>query len=201
MEKIDLKKTVKAAFTGRKQPEIVTIPPMKYVAVSGDGNPNSSEQFEQAVGVIYGMAYTMKFEAKKLEKDFVVPPMEGQWWSEDMDDFMEAKKDNWKWKVMVALPDFIDRDAFEKAREILKKKKNPPLLERAELEEMEDGPSVQVQYVGPYAEEAATIAAMHHFAEVQGYRLRGFHREVSLSDPRRTDPDKLKTIIRHPVEK
>lgn len=201
MEKIDLKKEYKRAFTGKKDPEIITIPTMRYVTVSGKGDPNTSEAFERAVAVIYGMAYTMKFESKKSDRDFVVAPMEGQWWAEDVMDFTEDNKDNWLWKIMIALPDFIDEKAFDEAKAILKEKKNPPDLDKAQFESMEDGLSVQVKYIGPYSQEAATIANMHHYAEEQGYKLRGYHREVYLSDPRRTEPDKLKTIIRHPLEK
>lgn len=200
MEKIDLKKVNKVAYTGKSEPQIVTIPPMKYVLVSGKGDPNNSEEFEQAVGVIYALAYTMKFESKKKERDFVVAPMEGQWWAEDLNDFKDANRDNWLWNLMIALPDHIDKEDFENAKSIVKRKKNPSGLEKAKFEVMEDGTVVQVKYIGPYSEEAATIAGMHHYAEERGYRLRGRHREVYLSDPRKTDPGKLKTIIRHPVE-
>lgn len=201
MEKIDLKKKIRTAFSGKKNPSLVEIPPMKYVTVSGKGDPNNSEDFNEAVAVIYGMAYTLKFEEKKQGRDFTVPPMEGQWWADDPGVFHESERDKWFWKVMIALPDYIGVEEFSRAKGILKAKKDLPGLENALLEEMEDGLSVQVLYVGPYAEEAATIASMHHFAEDQGYRLRGRHREVYLSDPRRTDPDKLKTIIRQPLEK
>lgn len=201
MEKTDLKKTNKIAFSGKKSPQIVEIPPMKYVTFTGKGNPNTSVEFENAMGVLYGMAYTIKFARKEENRDFVVAPLEGQWWSEDMNDFAEGNKDNWLWKVMIALPDYITENDFIEAKAKLDKKKNPPMLERAELEIIEDGLSVQVLYMGPYAEEEATISAMHHFAEEQGYKLRSKHREVYLSNPQRTAPEKLKTIIRHPVEK
>jgi len=201
MEKIDLKKKYKSAFTGKKQAQIIEIPPMKYVTFSGKGNPNTSLEFENAMGVLYGMAYTLKFAWKAKDRDFVVAPLEGQWWADDMQDFVEGNKDNWMWKVMIALPEYVGEEDFQAAKEALEKKKNPAMLERAGLETIEDGLAVQVLYVGPYSEEAATISAMHHFAEEQGYRLRGKHREIYLSNPQRTDPDKLKTIIRHPLEK
>ncbi|MBI9097978.1 MAG: GyrI-like domain-containing protein [Spirochaetaceae bacterium] len=201
MEKIDLKKHYKVAFSSKKQPQIVTIPAMQYVTFRGKGDPNRSIEFENAMGVLYGMAYTLKFSLKEEGKDFVVAPLEGQWWAEDMKDFTEDNKDNWFWKVMIALPDYITEKEFKEAKAKLQIKKNPPMLERAELETLEDGLSVQVLYLGPYAQEAATISAMHHFAEEQGYRLRGKHREVYMSNPQRTAPEKLRTIIRHPLEK
>jgi hypothetical protein len=201
MEKLDLKKEYKTAFSAKKKPEIISIPKMQYITFSGKGDPGTSKDFEEAMGVLYGLAYTVKFMYKEKEMDFVVAPLEGQWWSDNVEVFAQNKRDEWLWKVMIALPEYVTAADFETAREKLEKKKNPLQLEKAKLETMEDGLAVQVLYIGSYSEEAATIAAMHHFAEEQGYRLRSRHREVYLSNPQRTSPDKLKTIIRHPLEK
>ena len=201
MDKLDLKKKYKMAFSARKKPEIVTIPKMQYVTFSGKGDPGTSKDFEEAMGVLYGLAFTIKFMYKEKEMDFVVAPLEGQWWSENIEVFTQNKRDEWLWKVMIALPEYVTETDFETARKKLKIKKNPPQLEKAVLERMEDGLVVQILYIGSYSEEADTIAMIHHFAEDQGYRLRGKHREVYLSNPQRTSPDKLKTILRHPLEK
>ena len=201
MDKLDLKKKYKAAFSAKPGPQIVTIPPIKYLTFSGKGNPNTSRDFNDSMGVLYGLAYTLKFAFKEQDKDFVISPLEGQWWGEDMDVFVEDKKDEWLWKVAIAIPDYIGEEDFSKAKESLRVKKDPPQLDKASMEIIEDGLAVQVLYYGPYSQEAAAIAAMHAYANEQGYRLRGKHREVYLSPPQRTPPEKLKTIIRQPIEK
>lgn len=199
MNKIDLKKEIKEAFSAKSAPGLVTIPPISYITFPGAGDPNSSPDFQYAMPVLYGLAYTLKFTMKEEEKDFVVAPLEGQWWADDMNAFHEGRKEEWIWKLMIAVPDYITETAFLSAQAKLKEKKNPPRLEKARLEMIEDGISVQALHLGPYSQEAATIAAMHHFAEQQGYTLHGKHREIYLSDPRRTLPEKLKTIIRQPL--
>lgn len=113
------------------------------------------------MGVLYGLAYTIKFMFKEKELDFTVAPLEGQWWNDDIEVFEADKKDQWYWKVMIALPDYVISDDFNAAKEKLRNKKNPPQLDNAVLESMEDGEAVQVLYIGPYSEESATISAMH----------------------------------------
>jgi hypothetical protein len=200
MEKTDLKKTQKVAFTGKKDPQIVTIPALKYLSFAGKGSPDAP-LFEEAIGALYGLAYTIKFMFKERELDFVVAPLEAQWWSDDLNDFTENRKENWLWKAMICVPDFVMPSDLEEGREKVRAKKSLSGLDQVVLETIEDGEAVQVLYLGAYSEEAPTIAMMHHFAEEEGYRLRSHHREVYLSDMRKTPPDKLKTIIRHPVER
>jgi len=201
MNKLDLKKELKAVYTAKKDPTILTVPAIQYVTFAGKGDPNTSELFQSAMGVLYGMAYTLKFMLKDEGKDFTVMPLEGQWWSDDIKDFSEGNKDQWFWKVMIALPDYVTEKYFLKAQESLQEKKNPPNLAKAKLERLEDGLSVQVMYIGPYSDEGPAIKAMHHYAEEQGYTLRGKHREIYMGNPQRTAPEKLKTILRHPLEK
>lgn len=201
MEKIDMKKTLKECYTGKSSVKFVEVPKIKYITYTGKGNPNTSEEFKSSMEVLYGMAYTMKFQFKKEERDFVVMPLEGQWWTDIPEDFSLDNRDIWNWKVMIALPDYVTDEAFEKSREILKKKKDPIGLEKAKLEEVEDGLSAQFLYKGPYRDEAPYIKEMHEYIESQGYRLRDRHREIYLNSPQRVSEDKLKTIIRHPIEK
>ena len=199
--KTDLKKELKVAFSAKRRPEIVDIPPMQYISFEGKGDPNNSPLFEKGMNVLYGLAYTLKFQLKKQGRDFVVAPLEGQWWGTHMEVFAESRKDEWLWKVMIAVPEFVTKSDFEAARRALTEQKDVPGLEEAVIETIHDGPSVQVLYYGPYAEEGPTIAAMHQYAFDLGYKLRSRHREVYMSDPRRTAPEKLKTIIRQPVER
>lgn len=200
MEKIDLKKEKKAAFSAKRLPAIVDIPAIQYITFEGEGDPNTSVLFQEAMTVLYGTAYTLKFLLKDKGRDFVVAPLEGQWWGHCADIFTEGKKDEWLWKVMVAVPDFVTEKDFKAAFDALKAKKNPAGLEKLRLETITDGLSVQVLYYGSYADEGPVIAAMHQYAFDQGYELRGRHREVYMGNPQRTAPEKLRTIIRHPVK-
>ena len=164
-----MKKQYKVAFSAKKEPTIVFIPALQYVTFSGKGDPNTSQAFQDAMGVLYGLAYTIKFMFKENKKDFVVAPLEGQWWNDDVEVFEADKKDEWLWKIMIALPDYVTQTDFDAAKEKLRNKKNPPELNNAVLETIEDGDAVQVLYIGPYSEEAATISAMHHFAKESGF--------------------------------
>lgn len=201
MEKLDMKKALKECYTGKKGVKFVTVPKVKYLTYQGKGNPNNSEEFQSSMEVLFGMAYKLKFLYKKQEKDFAVMPLEGQWWTDVPEDFSLDNKDIWNWKVMIALPDYVTEEAFEEARGALKKKKDPVGLEKATLETQEDGLVAQFLYVGPYEGEAPYIEDMHNYVKTQGYKLKGKHREIYLNSPQRVAPEKLKTIIRHPIEK
>ena len=124
MEKTDLKKMNKIAFSGKKNPQIIEIPPMKYITFTGMGNPNTSKEYENAMGVLFGLAYTLKFKQKESDRDFVVAPLEGQWWADDIKDFEESNYDKWLWKMMIALPDYVREEDFISAVEALKLKKS-----------------------------------------------------------------------------
>ncbi len=199
--KLDLRKTLKSLYSPRAgEVELVTIPAMKYIMVDGSGAPES-ESFQQAIGVLYNLAYTMKFRSKKLlKKDYNVMALEGLWWIEGKE-FDMAKRDDWVWRLMIVQPDFVTSKMFSEAREEIKRKKNPPGLEKAYLESFEEGPCVQIMHVGPYSAEPESIAKMDAYAKERGYRMVGKHHEIYLGDPRRAAPSKLKTIIRHPIAK
>ncbi|MFP4443212.1 MAG: GyrI-like domain-containing protein [Spirochaetia bacterium] len=201
MKKTDLKKTHKHCYSAGGDFRFIKVPSIQYITYKGKGDPNKSEDFQHAMGVLYGLAYTIKFTVKEDDHDFTVMPLEGQWWAEDPRDFRENRKNKWFWKMMIAVPDFIDGRIFEAGKTKLKDKKDPPGLEKAALETIEDGEAVQYLHIGSYSEEGPGIAKMHSFISEKGYRLRGHHREIYLSNPQRTPEEKLKTIIRHPVEK
>jgi hypothetical protein len=153
------------------------------------------------------MAYTIKFMIKKGEAaniepvDYAVMPLEGQWWADNMDDFVSLDKDNWLWKVMIAQPDLVNTDLINVAKDKLRKKKILPALELLQFEEIEDGLSAQIMHLGPYSAEGPTIKELHQYIVEQGYVRSGLHREIYLGDFRRTAPEKLKTIIRQPMAK
>ncbi len=201
MDKIDMKKKLKDCYTAKAEPKIIEVPEIKYIAFDGQGNPNSSQDFQAGMGVLYGLAYTLKFMCKENEMDFIVMPLEGIWWTDDMDTFSEDNKDNWNWTVMIAVPDYTNPGLFEQARERLVLKKDVPQLEKGYFTSFNDGLSAQLMHIGPYNKETENINRLHDYIDEKGYRRVKKHREIYLSNPQRTAPEKMKTIIRHPVEK
>ena len=173
---------------------------MNFLMVDGSGDPNKSPEFQEAVEALYGVSYTLKFSVKKSGgPDYAVMPLEGLWWMDDPEGFDIEKKDQWKWTVMIAQPDFITSAMVEDAVRQVKSKKDSPSLSRMRFESYSEGAAVQIMHIGPYAEEGPTVARLHDFARANGYELAGKHHEVYLSDPRRCAPEKMKTIMRQPV--
>ncbi|MGD0941787.1 MAG: GyrI-like domain-containing protein [Terracidiphilus sp.] len=202
MKKLDLKKQWKELY-GAKAGVIaaVDVPPLHYLMVDGEGDPNTSKAFKEAIEALYSLSYTLKFTLKKSPRaiDYGVMPLEGLWWADDPQVFYEAKKSAWKWTAMILQPDVIGQAEIDAAFDEVRKKKNLAALERARFEALTEGQSAQVLYLGPFAEEAPTIQRMHDFIHTAGKELRGKHHEIYLSDPRRTAPEKLKTILRQPM--
>ncbi len=200
MEKTDIKKTLKSLYKPTaKDFVIVDVPKIQFVMIDGEGAPEG-EEYATAIPWLYSTLYTIKFAAKKaLQKDFVVPPLEGLWWADDMDDYINDNKENWKWRMMIATPDWVDGEMYSQAVEKSQIKLGdvPPTLQMAKFEE---GKSVQILHLGSYSDEAPTIAKMHHeFMPKNNLQYNGHHHEIYLNDPRRTAPEKLKTILRQPV--
>jgi len=203
MPKVDFKKQLKHLYQpSAKVVSVVDVPQMNFLMIDGQGDPNTSQEYQEAMTALYTISYQLKFTIKQRdpELDYVVPPLEGLWWAEDMEVFSLNDKDAWQWTAMILAPDQVTQALFEKAVEEVQRKKDLPGLVRLRLERYHEGLSVQIMHIGPYAEEAPTIEKLHAFAREEGYRLRGKHHEVYLSDPRRTAPDKIKTVIRQPVE-
>jgi hypothetical protein len=202
MDKLDLKKTLKPLYSASAKPVLVDVPEITFLMVDGAGDPNTSPDFLEAMGALYGAAYTLKFMLKKRPEDpldFAVMPPEGLWWCEGRSDFCMEDKGKWLWTLMIALPDVVTPDHFAEACRQLRAKKNPPGLDRLRLERFHEGLCAQVMHVGPYADEPATIALLHAFIAEQGHSPRGKHHEIYFSDPRRCAPEKMKTILRQPV--
>ena len=200
MRKIDLKKQFKELYScPSKSPIEVDVPEMQFLMCDGKGAPESPE-FAHAIEALFGLSYTMKFACKKgpLQIDYGVMPLEGLWWADDMSDFSSGNKQNWKWTLMIMQPEFVTEEMVAQATQQLKTKKNPKSLDSVRFEEMHEGKCAQIMHIGPFSEEAPTIAKLHAFIVSGGHKLSGKHREIYLSDMRRTAPEKLKTIIRQP---
>jgi hypothetical protein len=203
MEKLDLKKKWKHLYQPPAAAIVtVDVPSFTYLMVDGEGDPNASKEFEQAVDALYSLSYTLKFSLKKSATpiDYGVMPLEGLWWADDPRVFHQADKSTWKWTAMILQPDFIGRAEVDAAFEQVRRKKNPAALGKVRFETMNEGASAQILYVGPFANEGPVIQRMHEFIRAAGKELRGKYHEIYLSDPRRTAPEKLKTIIRQPME-
>lgn len=200
MDKIDLKKSLGDYWRAPAGSFVVIdVPRLNFLMVDGQGNPNISPDYEAAVGALYATSYTLKFASKAKGRDYVVPPLQGLWWADDMSDFVAGRKDRWRWTMMLMLPDWITETAFAAAAETVRVK-NGQMPATFRFEAFDEGRSVQILHVGPYDDEAPTIRRLHaEFLPEHGLTENGKHHEIYLSDPRRTDPGKLKTILRQPV--
>ncbi len=200
LQKLNLVKAHKAEYVTPLEPTIVHIGPAQYLAVDGEGNPNGPG-FQDAVGALYGVAYTIKMRKKREGTEYAVAPLEGLWWTSDLTKVVPGQPAaDWRWTALIRTPDFIeDEDLALAVAELARKKRGGPALARVRLERLEEGDCVQMLHVGPYATEPSTVSAMHTFAAAQGRELRGRHHEIYMSDPRRTPPERLKTILRQPL--
>ena len=203
MIKIDHKKEYKEWFTASAtQPKLVDLPPLDYLMIDGHGDPNTAPAYQQAIEAMYAMAYGLKFRVKKGEAgvDFTVMPLEGLWWVPDMNLFSKSRKDDWDWTMLILQPPVVTAEFFQTVLAETRRKKPLPALDRIRFESYHEGRSAQILYIGPYSAEGPTIQKLHSFIESQGSMRRGKHHEIYFSDPRRSAPDKLRTIIRQPIE-
>jgi hypothetical protein len=198
--KIDFKKELKHLYRpSRKEFGVVDVPEMAFLMMDGHGDPNVEPAYEEIVETLYGVAYTIKFASKAMGKDYVVPPLEGLWWAEDMDTFRVDDKAAWQWTMMVMQPDWVTEGMVDEARDEVAEKKELSRLPDLRFETYHEGLSVQIMHIGPYDAEGPTIERMHAFIADNGYEPDGKHHEIYLSDPRRTKPENLKTVLRQPV--
>ena len=204
MDKVDFKKTLKHLYQpSRNEFELVEVPPMQFLMVDGQGDPNTAEIYQQALETLYAVAYGVKFASKKeLERDYTVPPLEGLWWADDMEIFTTTtSKDEWLWTMMIMQPDWIDEQIVETACKRAASKKELPALEALRLEVYNEGQSVQIMHIGSYDAEGPTIERLHkEFLPDNNLVENGKHHEIYLSDPRRVVPEKLRTVLRQPVK-
>ena len=205
----DYKKEYKEFYVPPQNPTIVTVPPINYIAVRGEGDPNEEDgEYKQAIGLLYGIAYTIKMSKKSSRQiegyfDYIVPPLEGFWWQDKLKGIDYAHKENFKWISLIRLPDFVTKMDLEWAvREATQKKKLD--FSKVEFLTYDERLCVQCMHIGSYDDEPETVKLMHEYMEQQGYSIdiaeNRFHHEIYLSDARKVAPEKLKTVIRHPIK-
>jgi hypothetical protein len=201
MTKLDLRKELKRYYTAKRKPELIDVPEGKFLTILGKGDPNG-EEYQQAMMALYGVSYTLKFDQKAKGRDYNVMHLEGLWWVNggvfDLND--PAPREQWRWKSIIRQPDFVTGEMVEDVRPSVREKRGT-MVDDVKLESFHEGLCAQVLHVGPYSEEGPTIQLLHDYIMEQGYRMRGDHHEIYMSDPRRSKQEKLKTIIRHPIEK
>jgi hypothetical protein len=205
---LDLKKEYKALYLpSAKKVELINVPPLQFAMIEGaiepGASPGNSPSFGDAMQALYGISYALKFMSKKRKEnpiDYPVMALEAQWWVEE-GEFDIKNPSNWCWNTMILQPDHITPEMFQEGLEQLRKKKPNPALDRLRLERFHEGLSVQILHIGPYAEEPRSLEKMDRFAEENGYHMHGKHHEIYMGDPRRAQPEKLKTVLRHPVKK
>jgi len=204
MEKIDFKREFKRLYNPpAKEAVIVDIPKMNFLVIDGKGDPNNSKEFQEAVQALYGVTFSVKFVLKKTKQgpEYRVPPLEGLWWMADNRQLDIEDKKNWLWTLMIRQPDHVTKNHIAQAIKKLREKKPNQALSKIRLETFHEGLSAQIMHIGPYSAEGPTIEKLHNFVKNNGYKLMGKHHEIYLSDPRKSAPKKMKTILRHPVQK
>jgi hypothetical protein len=202
MERRDYKKEFRHLYKpSTKRVDVVDVPPMNFLMVDGEGDPNTSQSFQDAIEVLYPLSYTLKFMIKKggLGIDYGVMPLEGLWWADDMSSFSVDSKDGWKWSLMIMQPNLITAEMVHEAIEQVRTKKNPVSLPRVRFESFEEGRAAQIMHIGPFSEEGPAVERVHSFIEENGCKRRGKHHEIYLSDIRRAAPERWKTVIRQPM--
>lgn len=201
MSKIDYKKEYGTLYRAKAEPDLLEVPPLAYLMIDGEGDPNTAQAYADAVSTLFTLSYTLKFYLKKMPggPDYGVMPLEGLWWAEPMETFSVERKDDWKWTSLILQPEPVTREHVESAMKQAAAKE-PPSLHLVRYEQLHEGKSAQILHVGPYSEEAPAIQRLHAFIREQGLELAGKHHEIYLNDPRRTAPERLRTIIRQPVK-
>ena len=203
MSKVDFKKELKHLYRpSAREFEVVDVPAMQFLMVDGHGDPNTAQEYQDALEALYAVAYKLKFASKKEQgRDYVVPPLEGLWWAEDMDTFgVSRDKSAWDWTMMIMQPAWITGEMFEEVVQKVGGTKDLPALSQLRLEGYHEGLAVQILHIGSYDDEGPTLEELHHeFIPQNGYEMAGKHHEIYLSDVRRVAPEKLRTVLRQPV--
>ena len=202
MEKIDLKKEYKQLYQPSSREVVrVDVPELNFLMVDGEGDPNTNQSYQEAVEVLFGVSYALKFMVKKGSQaiDYGVMPLEGLWWAEDMSVFTAGDKNNWLWTMMIMQPNYVSKEMVAKAMQDVGKKKNPAALSKLRFETFTEGKAAQIMHIGPFTEEGPTVEKVHQFIDSIGKRS-GKHHEIYLTDIRKADPAKWKTVIRQPFD-
>lgn len=210
MEKLDYKKKFKELYQPSAKPALIDVPEMIFFAVEGAGDPNKCREYKEAMEILYGLSFTVKMSKMNNTQpegyfEYVVPPLEGLWYQESTNGIDYSRKDDFHWISMIRQPEFVTEEVFETAKAVLSKKKPSLDISKARLMRYTEGLCVQLMHTGPYDDEPASIAKLERFAEENGYaedfETERYHHEIYLSDPRKCAPERLRTVIRHPVIK
>jgi hypothetical protein len=203
LTKLDLRKDLKRFYSpSAKVFSFADIPPMNFLMIDGSGDPNTSPEYVAAIEALYALAYTIKFTVKKQQQiDYPVMPLEGLWWSRDMASFGLNRRNDWLWTMMIMQPGIVSHSLVLDLVEEVRKKKNLPDLSKVRLECYAEGLAAQILYYGAYKDEGPTIQHLHEYIRENKCELSGKHHEIYLGDPRRTLPEKLKTVIRQPARR
>lgn len=202
MVKVDIKKELKMLYRPPSTEVFrLEVPTMNFLMIDGEGDPNTAQQFKDAVETLYPLSYALKFMVKKgpMAIDYGVMPLEGLWWSDDMSTFTAGDKSRWKWTLMIMQPEYIARDMVESAIVEVKRKKNPVALTKTRFEAFSEGLVAQTMHIGPFSDEGPTVQRVHDYIDSCGCERSGKHHEIYLSDIRKADPKKWKTVIRQPM--
>ncbi len=200
--KQDFKKDLKHLYNpSPREVTVVEVPKMTFLMLDGTGDPNTAQEYKDAVEALYSVAYTIKFLLKKeVSLDYAVMPLEGLWWTE-AEGGMNVSRENWQWTMMIMQPNVIKDEWFTTALTQAKRKKNLPILDKMRLESLYEGTAVQIMHVGPFATEGQTIERIERFIEEHHYFTQGKHHEIYLNDPRKIAPEKMHTVLRQPVKR
>ncbi len=198
--KQDVKKDLKHLYSpSAKEVSVIDIPTMSFLMLDGRGDPNTDQEYKDAVEALYSVAYTIKFMLKKESAfDYAVMPLEGLWWAEGG---RNASRENWQWTMMIMQPSVVTDETFIRALEGAKQKRSLPALDKIRMESLDEGMAMQIMHVGPFATEDQTLEKMEQFAEEQHYIWHGKHHEIYLSDPRKTAQERMRTVLRQPVRR
>lgn len=200
VQEVDYKREFSELYHQSEEVSLVEVPPLDYLTVDGAGDPNTSAEFADAVETLCPLSYAIRgivMDEQAIES--VVMPLEGLWWTEDVTAFDVGNKEDGQWTLMIVQPEHVSEDVVDRAREDVREKKDPPALSEVRYETFEEGLSAQTLHLGPFSEEGPTVERLHAFIAENGYSRRGTHHEIYLSDVRRTDPERLRTIVRQPV--
>jgi hypothetical protein len=200
-DRYDVKRELKRLYAPKNTDwALVDVPEQQFLAVDGRGDPNTSPDYARAVEALYTVAYAVKFASKRAGRDLVVAPLEGLWWADDPEVFTTRAKDSWHWRMLISQPDWITEDAVEEAKRVASAKKDLPTIADVRRHVLHEGTSAQVLHIGPYDDEGPVLARLHgEWLRANGLRMTGPHHEVYVGDPRRTEPAKLRTVLRQPV--
>lgn len=201
--KIDLKKELQLLYNPSAiEVVLLEVPDMAFLMVDGSGNPNTAQEYQDALNALYNVSYTLKFLIKKeMSIDYPVMALEGLWWTNNMLEFSMDNKDIWQWTSMIMQPVYVTAELVARVCEELKQKKDLHALSKLRFERFHEGLSAQIMHIGPYAAEKPTIEKLHAYIKNHGYEFNGKHHEIYLGDPRRAAPEKMKTVLRQPVKR